>query len=102
MKANDPRKQVREKPGDLAQEGAFGFYPSKLLKECEGEDLGVREMLEGMVRRRTSRVLRDFWPLSAYGASRQSSGQGTGTSLRARPCLPFRDVHALHEKPKAE
>ena len=46
MKADDSRKQVREKPGELAQEGAFGFYPSKLLKEREGEDLGVREMLE--------------------------------------------------------
>jgi hypothetical protein len=49
MKANDPRKQVREEPSDLAQEGTFGFYPSELLEEREGEDFGIRELLEGGV-----------------------------------------------------
>ena len=47
MKAHDPREQVVEEPGSLAQEGAFGFYPSELLKEREGDDLRVRELLKG-------------------------------------------------------
>ena len=38
-----------EKPGGLAQERAFGFHPSKLLKKREGDDLGVRELLQGLV-----------------------------------------------------
>ena len=42
-------KEVREKPGGLAQESAFGFHPSKELKEREGDDLGVRELLQGLV-----------------------------------------------------
>ena len=29
-KPYDPREEVREEPSDLAQEGAFGFYPSEL------------------------------------------------------------------------
>ena len=47
MKADGTREQVGEEPDGLAQEGAFGFYPSELLKEREGENLGVRELLEG-------------------------------------------------------
>jgi hypothetical protein len=47
MEADGPREQVREQPGDLAQEGAFGFYPSELPKERKGEDFGIRELLEG-------------------------------------------------------
>jgi hypothetical protein len=42
-------KEVGEKPGGLAQERAFGFHPSKLLKKREGDDLGVRELLQGLV-----------------------------------------------------
>jgi len=49
MEAYDPGEQVREVAGDLAQEGALGLYPSKLLKERKGKDLRVRELLEGGV-----------------------------------------------------
>jgi hypothetical protein len=49
MKADDPGEQVREEAGDFAQEGALGLHPSQLLKEREGEDLRVRELLEGGV-----------------------------------------------------
>ncbi|MDP9480468.1 MAG: hypothetical protein M3R38_33205, partial [Actinomycetota bacterium] len=33
----------------VAQEGAFALHAAKLLQESEGEDLGVREPLEGLV-----------------------------------------------------
>jgi hypothetical protein len=49
MKGHHPRKEVREKASDLAQESAFGLHPSQLLEEDECEDLGVRKLLEGGV-----------------------------------------------------
>ena len=49
MKADHPREQVGEEASGVAQEGAFGFTPRKLLEEREGEDLRVREPLEGIV-----------------------------------------------------
>jgi hypothetical protein len=49
-KAHDPREQVGEEAGDLAQEErVLGFYASELPEEGEGEDLRVREPLEGGV-----------------------------------------------------
>jgi hypothetical protein len=47
VKADDPREEVGEEAGGLAQEGVFGFHPPKLLED--GEDLRVREPLEGGV-----------------------------------------------------
>jgi hypothetical protein len=49
MEAEHPREEVGEEAGGLAQEGAFGLYPSELLEEREGEDLRVGELLEGPV-----------------------------------------------------
>jgi hypothetical protein len=49
MKADGSGEQVREEAGDLAQEGAFGLHPSKLLKEGEGYDLRIGELFEGLV-----------------------------------------------------
>src|SRR5829696_5431217 len=49
MEAYDPGEQVREEPGGLAQEGAFGLHTSKLLEKSEGYDLRIRELLEGLV-----------------------------------------------------
>src|SRR5215216_7541762 len=49
MEACDPGEQVREEPGSLTQEGAFGLYPSELLKEGEGHDLRIRELFEGLI-----------------------------------------------------
>jgi hypothetical protein len=43
------RKQVREKPRNVAQEGTFGLYTAKLLQEGEGYYLRVGELLEGFV-----------------------------------------------------
>jgi hypothetical protein len=59
MEADDPRQEMGEQAGGLAQEGAFGFYPSKLLEERQGEDLRVREPLEGGVAAAPARVERD-------------------------------------------
>lgn len=41
------REQVGEEAGGFAQEGVLGRYPSELLEEREGYDLGVRASLEG-------------------------------------------------------
>jgi len=49
MELYDSREQVREKPGDLAQEGTLGLNTPKLLEEGEGDDLRVREFFEGLV-----------------------------------------------------
>ena len=49
VKTGGSGEQVREKAGDLAQEGTLGFNTSKLLEEREGYDLRVRELLEGLV-----------------------------------------------------
>src|SRR5919199_4785996 len=49
IKTYDPREQVREEAGDLAQEGALGLHTSKLLEEGEGYGLGVRESFEVLV-----------------------------------------------------
>ena len=49
MELYDSREQVREKPGDLAQEGTLGLNTPKLLEEGEGDDLRVREPLERLV-----------------------------------------------------
>ncbi len=51
---------MAEEAGGLAQEGAFGFHPSKLLEERQGEDLRVREPLEGSVAAAPARVERDI------------------------------------------
>src|SRR5215211_1221231 len=48
-KPYDPRKQVREEPLCVAQEGAFALHASKLLQEGEGNDLRVGELLERLV-----------------------------------------------------
>jgi hypothetical protein len=39
VKTHDPREQVAEEAGDLAQEGALALHASKLLEEGEGYDL---------------------------------------------------------------
>ena len=49
MEADHPREEVAEEAGGLAQEGTFGSPPSKLPEERQGEDLRVREPLEGGV-----------------------------------------------------
>jgi hypothetical protein len=49
MEAYHSREQVREKPLDLAQEGALGLDTPKLLEESEGYDLRVGEFFEGLV-----------------------------------------------------
>jgi hypothetical protein len=49
VKTHGPGERVREEPGDLAQEGAFGLHPSKLPKEGEGYDLRIGELFEGLV-----------------------------------------------------
>ncbi len=49
VKTDGSGEQVREKAGDLAQEGTLGFNTSKLLEEREGYDLRVSELLEGLV-----------------------------------------------------
>ena len=46
MEADDLWEEVAEKAGDLAQEGARGLHAPKLLEDGEGDDLGVRELLE--------------------------------------------------------
>jgi hypothetical protein len=52
VKTYDPRKQVREEAGDLAQERALGLHTSKQAagrEEGEGYDLRVRELFEVLV-----------------------------------------------------
>jgi hypothetical protein len=49
VKPHHPRKQVREEPLGIAQEGALRLHTSQLLKECQDDDLGVREPLERFV-----------------------------------------------------
>jgi hypothetical protein len=50
MEADDLlREEVAEKAGGLAQEGAAGLHAPKLLEDGEGDDFGVRELLEGSV-----------------------------------------------------
>src|SRR3954454_17396667 len=39
VEADDSREEMGEEASSLAQEGAFGFHPSKLLEERESEDL---------------------------------------------------------------
>lgn len=38
---------MRKEPAHVAQEGAAGLYAPKLLEDREGQDLRVREPLEG-------------------------------------------------------
>ena len=40
---------MRDEPLGLAQEGALALHPTKLLQERQGDDLRVRELLEGLV-----------------------------------------------------
>ena len=49
MKTHHSRKQVREEAGSFAQERALALDTPQLLKEDEGYDLRVRELLEGLV-----------------------------------------------------
>lgn len=79
MKADDPREEVAEEPGDLAQEGAFGFHPSELLKEREGEDLGVRERLEGG-------IVLSSWVEVGVGVVDLTEQDGQGLFQEGEPC----------------
>src|SRR4051794_12172161 len=47
--ADRPGNQVRKEPAHVPQEGALGLYAPKLLEDREGQDLRVREPLEGGV-----------------------------------------------------
>jgi hypothetical protein len=47
--AKHPREEVGEEAGGFAQEGAAGLDTPKLLEQREGDDLRVRESLEGFV-----------------------------------------------------
>src|SRR5215207_986396 len=49
MQPYHARKQVREEPLSVAQEGALGLHPSQLLEECKRDHLRVREALYGLV-----------------------------------------------------
>src|SRR5215208_2831379 len=49
VQPHHPGEQVREEPLGLAQERAFAFHASQLLKEGEGDDFRVREALYGFV-----------------------------------------------------
>ena len=40
---------MREEPFCVSQEGAFALHAPQLLEECQGDDLRVRESLEGSV-----------------------------------------------------
>ena len=53
VKPRYAREQVRKEPLGVAQERAFALYPSELLEEREGDDLGVRKPLYGLVLSRT-------------------------------------------------
>ena len=44
-----PREQLREEPLGIPQERAFALHAPKLLQEGEGDDLGVRKPLYGLV-----------------------------------------------------
>src|SRR5215210_6859141 len=79
MKAEDPREQVGEEAGDLAQEGAFGFHPSELLKEREGENLGVRELLERSVEFSS-------WVEMDVGVVDPAEQDGEGLFQEGEPC----------------
>jgi hypothetical protein len=47
--ADHAGKEVGEETGDFAQEGAARLHTTKLLEQREGDDLRVREPLEGFV-----------------------------------------------------
>ncbi len=49
MKSHHPREQMREEPLDIPQEGALRLHAPQLLEERQGDDLRVREPLEGLV-----------------------------------------------------
>src|SRR5215211_6798305 len=49
MEAYNPRKQVREEPLGLAQEGTLGLNTPKLLEDGKRYDLRIGEFLEGLV-----------------------------------------------------
>src|SRR5215210_125032 len=44
-----PREQMGEEPLGISQERAFALHTPQLLQEGEGDDLGVREALYGLV-----------------------------------------------------
>jgi hypothetical protein len=44
-----PGKQLREEPLGVSQEGAFALHAPQLREERQGDDLRVREALEGLV-----------------------------------------------------
>jgi hypothetical protein len=49
VKTHHSGEQIREEPGSLAQERALALDAPQLLKEGEGYDLRIRELLEGLV-----------------------------------------------------
>src|SRR5215207_11129381 len=49
MEVYDPREQVREESGSLAQEGTLALDAPKLLEEGKRYDLRIRELFEGLV-----------------------------------------------------
>jgi hypothetical protein len=49
VKTHHSCEQVREEAGSFAQERALALDAPQLLKEDEGYDLRVRELLEGLV-----------------------------------------------------
>ena len=49
VKSHDAGEQMREEPLAVTQEGALALHAAQLLEERQGEDLGVRESLYGLV-----------------------------------------------------
>src|SRR5215217_6801020 len=47
--AYHPRKEVREEPRSVAQEGPLAFQTPELLEQGEGYDLRIRKLLEALV-----------------------------------------------------
>lgn len=49
MKTHDPGEQVREEPLGVPEERSLALDAPELLEERQGQDLGVREPLYGLV-----------------------------------------------------
>jgi hypothetical protein len=103
-----PREQLREEPLGIPQERAFALHAPKLLQEGEGEDLGVRKPLYGLVASSAAGVEEAVGVVyeaekhchSLFQVGERVSMLGSGhprfLSSRVRMALVVPSIHATH------
>jgi hypothetical protein len=103
-----PREQMGEEPLGIPQERAFALHAPKLLQEGEGDDLGVRKSLYGLVASSAARIeeaVAIIYEAEKHCQSLFQVGERVGMlvlghprflSSRVRMALVVRSIHATH------